>query len=96
MTHRDVLGLWRMDPKLFVAAKAMIVHEGKVLMLREASTSPDGTQIGLMQFPGGRLKPGEAVTDGLKREAFEETGLAVTPVRPVAVQEWRPHVRGED
>ena len=85
-----------MDPKLFVAAKAMIVHEGKVLMLREASTSPDGTQIGLMQFPGGRLKPGEAVTDGLKREAFEETGLAVTPVRPVAVQEWRPHVRGED
>lgn len=38
--------------------------------------------------PGGALKPGETLQEGLAREIREETGVAVDPVRPHAVNEW--------
>lgn len=81
--------------KLFVATKAFIVHEGKVLLLREAPKYEDGTNIGKYDAVGGRLKPGQRFDESLLREIKEETGLDVTIGRPFFTNEWRPEVRGE-
>ena len=85
-----------MEPKLFVAAKAFIVYNGKVLNLRESSKYEDTTQTGNYDVPGGRVKPGERFDHGLLREVKEETGLEIKIGNPIAVSEWRPKVRGED
>lgn len=83
--------------KLFVAAKSFIVHEGKVLVIRESEVYKDGTHIKDKKFgiPGGRIETGEGIIEGLKREAREEVGLDVTPVRPLEVHDWRPTIQGE-
>ncbi|MET0779348.1 MAG: NUDIX domain-containing protein [Candidatus Saccharimonadales bacterium] len=78
-----------------VAAKAVIVNdEGKILVLREAATYKDGTNVGKYHVPGGRLDKGEAFLDGLRREIAEETGLEAEPLYPLHVDEWRPIIRG--
>jgi 8-oxo-dGTP diphosphatase len=78
-----------------VAAKAVLVNdEGKVLILREASTYQDGTNMGRYHLPGGRTEPGEKFFDALRREILEETGLAAEPLRPIYVGEWFPTIRG--
>lgn len=84
-----------MEPKLFIATKALIVHEGKVLILRESGSYQDGTNAGRYDVPGGRLKPGERFDEALKREVLEETGLEITVGKPVSINEWRPVVRDE-
>ncbi len=84
-----------MPPKLFIATKAFIVHEGKVLILRESGKYADGTNSGRFDVPGGRLNPGERFDQALAREVLEETGLTVAVGKPIAVNEWRPVVRGE-
>lgn len=80
--------------KLFVATKALIVKDGKVLMLRE-KTSTDGTQTGKYSTVGGRVQPGERFDEGLMREVKEECGLDIQIGQPLFVQEWRPNVRDE-
>ena len=47
-----------------------------------------------MGICGGRLEVGEAFLDGLKREAKEEVGLVIEPIKPLYVGEWRPIIRG--
>lgn len=84
-----------MEPKLFIATKAIVVHNGKVLLLHESGSYQDGTNIGRYDLPGGRLHPGERFDEALRREVLEETRLEVEIKRPVAVNEWRPVVRGE-
>lgn len=80
---------------LRVAAKAVIVNaEGKVLILREAKTYKEGTNIGRYHMPGGRLEAGETYDEGLLREVSEETGLIVEPLYPIYVGEWRPVIKG--
>lgn len=81
--------------KLFIATKAFIVNNGKVLVLRESTQYSDGSNAGRFDVPGGRLKPGEHFEEALKREVKEETGLEVTIGKPVYVGEWRPTVKGE-
>jgi len=81
-------------PILQVAMKAVIVHDDKVLILREAATYGEGTQRGRYHMPGGRVEPGESFEDGLRREIREETGLEVTIEYPIYVGEWRPVIRG--
>lgn len=84
------------DEILRVAAKAVITDKnGKVLILREANTYEEGTNAGCYEIPGGRLNPGESFNDGLKREAKEETGLAVEPLYPLFVGEWKPVIKGK-
>lgn len=84
-----------MEPKLFIATKAVIVYGGKILLLRESDSYAEGTNIGRYDLPGGRLKPGERFNESLEREIFEETGLKIKIGNPIAVNEWRPVVRGE-
>jgi 8-oxo-dGTP diphosphatase len=76
-----------------IAMKAVIVKNGKVLLLREAATYDDGTQRGRYHMPGGRIEAGENFEDALKREVQEETGLEVDIKYPIYVGEWRPVIR---
>ena len=84
-----------MDTTLFVATKAFVVYQGKVLILRESGNYSDGSNAGKYDVVGGRVKPGERFDESLKREVKEETGLTITNEKPIHVGEWRPVVRGE-
>lgn len=55
-------------------AVAVIIRDGRVLIARR----PDHVhQGGLLEFPGGKVEPGETVQAALVREIEEETGLSV-------------------
>lgn len=78
-------------PVLQVAAKAVVVNDqGKVLIVREAATGKNNTKVGYWGLIGGRLEPGEAFLDALRREVSEEVGLQIEPLRPIYLGEWRP------
>lgn len=55
--------------------KGMILCNNKVLILKRALKTNFGG--GNWEFPGGKLEYGEELTEGLKREIKEETGLTV-------------------
>ena len=61
--------------KLFVATKAFIEYEGKILILQESGKYVDGTNVGRYDVPGGRVEPGQRFDESLRREIKEETGL---------------------
>jgi len=77
-----------------IALKALIIHEGKILVLREAATYDEGTNGGRYQLPGGRVEPGENIFDALKREVQEETGLQIEVGQPIYAGEWSPVIKG--
>jgi 8-oxo-dGTP diphosphatase len=81
--------------KLFVATKAFIMHEGRLLLIRESSHYSDGSNAARFDVPGGRVEPGQRFDESLRREVREETGLDVQVGQPFHVDEWRPVVRGE-
>jgi 8-oxo-dGTP diphosphatase len=83
------------DINLRVAAKAAIIYKNKVLILREANTYKDGTNIGKYGLVGGRINPEESFFDALERETKEETGLKVETIKPVYVGEWWPNIKGQ-
>ena len=62
---------------------AFRVHPGgsgqaQVLVARRA---PDAHQGGLLEFPGGKVEPGESVAEALIREFREEVALEIDPVQ---------------
>lgn len=63
-------------------AKAFIVHEGKILIVRER-IEENGVERVLHDVPGGGIEPGETLHEGLLREVMEEVGLTVRVERPV-------------
>jgi len=77
-----------------VATKAFVVHDGKILIVRESNRYKNGTNVGKYDVPGGRVKPGERFDAGLLREIKEETGLTVAIGKPFFVNEWRPTING--
>ncbi len=81
-------------PQLFVATKAFINHNAKILVLRESKQYVEGTNTGFFDVVGGRMTAGEQFDECLKREVKEETGLDVKIGRPFYVGEWRPIVKG--
>ena len=65
-----------MSPKLFnIGAKAIIVQDGKVLLLKKETQ--DRT---FWDAPGGRLGDGESVDEALRREVSEELPSATNIV----------------
>ncbi len=68
-------------PLLLVAA-AVIVEAGRVLLTRR----PEDTHLGgLWEFPGGKVRPGEAPRAAVRRELLEECNLLVEPGGPLEV-----------
>lgn len=64
------------SPDVLIAA-AVIVHDGRLLLVRRrvAEGSLSWT------LPSGKVEPGETVGEAAVREAFEEAGVSVEPVR---------------
>jgi len=68
-----------MSAKFAVAVTAIIVREDSVLLLKR---SPDKAHLpGYWDPCSGRMESGETPEQAVIREAFEETGLIVVPLR---------------
>ena len=64
------------------SAKALILHDGKLLLNRCVS------RLGIYYaLPGGGQHDGELLTEAVRREVMEETGLTVEPMRMSAIFE---------
>ncbi|MBF9073692.1 NUDIX hydrolase [Streptacidiphilus fuscans] len=60
-------------------AAAVVVHGGRVLMVRRAV--PEGELV--WQFPAGKIEPGETPADAAVRETVEETGVVTRLARVI-------------
>lgn len=65
---------------IHVVAAAVIDGAGRVLIAQRPAGKP---LAGGWEFPGGKLEPGEAPAEGLKRELAEEIGIAIEHPRPL-------------
>lgn len=81
--------------KLYVGVKALIVKEGKILLLREAAYD-EGTNEGKWDVPGGRIEPQETLAAALAREVSEECGLTIEAKEVLSVNETFPTIKGEE
>lgn len=68
--------------------KAFIVHQGKILVVKERITRPNQPLEIMLDLPGGGIELGESFEEALKREVFEEVGLQVAVERPVGGWEF--------
>lgn len=71
---------------LHVMAGVLRRDDGRLLI---AERPPGKHLAGLWEFPGGKLDPGEAPFDGLRRELAEELGIQVEAAEPWIVLPWR-------
>jgi 8-oxo-dGTP diphosphatase len=69
-----------MDTALHVVAGILRDAQGRVLLARRPEGKADA---GLWEFPGGKVEPGEAPLDALRRELHEELGLHVVDGEPL-------------
>jgi 8-oxo-dGTP diphosphatase len=69
---------------LSLGAGAVIVHDGRVLLVRNIR----GVTKGRYLLPAGRLEPNELPDQAAVREAFEETNLRVEIVGMLGVRLW--------
>lgn len=60
---------------------AVILHEGRVLMMKEAKKSCRGTWY----LPAGRVEKNESLEEAVIREVLEETGLSFQPISIICV-----------
>jgi ADP-ribose pyrophosphatase YjhB (NUDIX family) len=60
-------------PQITLAVGGIVVRDGALLMIRRGREPNEG----LWSIPGGRVEPGEFLSDAVKREVKEETGLEV-------------------
>jgi A/G-specific adenine glycosylase len=70
-------------PRKIIGA-AVIWRDGKILIDRR---KPGGTLGGLWEFPGGKLEPGETISQCITREIREELGIEITVGQELIVLE---------
>lgn len=68
-----------------LSVKAMIFHEGKLLLLQKN----DAEGLHHWEFPGGGLRFTEDFEAGLRREVSEETGLSITLEAPAGIWSYQ-------
>ena len=56
-----------------VAVGGVLFHQGRVLLVKRGKEPAKG----LWAIPGGKIEAGEKLTDAVKREFLEETGIEV-------------------
>jgi 8-oxo-dGTP diphosphatase len=78
----------------YIAAKAIIIHDGRVLVLRQ-NDDPAVSGYGRCHPPGGIVEPGEKLRETLAREVQEECGIDVEIGEVVSVEEWEADIRGD-
>ena len=83
-----------MQEKLFISQKALITHNEKVLVLKEAD---DGINVCVDKrcLPWGRIESGETLDQWFHREIMEETGLVVSKWELLWVTEFWPKKEDE-
>ena len=64
-----------------VGVGGVVIHGNRVLLIRRGREPLKGE----WSIPGGMLELGESLTDGVKRELLEETGLRVRPIEALTV-----------
>ena len=84
MTDRATSGPAHPARPLSVGAGAVIVHDQRVLLVRNIR----GVTKGRYLLPAGRVDPGELPDQAAAREAFEETNLRVDIAGLLGVRLW--------
>ncbi|WP_127105057.1 NUDIX domain-containing protein [Pararhodobacter zhoushanensis] len=67
-----------------LAARAVILRAGRLLIVN----AYPGDQSDLWCAPGGGVEKGASLPDNLKREVYEETGLAIRVGAPCLINEF--------
>jgi len=66
----------------YIVGAVLVNEDGEVLMVQEAKPSCRGQWY----LPAGRMEPGETITDAVKREVLEETGLEMDPTTLILME----------
>lgn len=72
-----------------VAVGILMKPNGDILLAQRPAGKP---YAGYWEFPGGKVEPGEAIVDALKREFIEELGVEILAAEPwCGVEHVYPH-----
>jgi 8-oxo-dGTP diphosphatase len=72
-------------PDAPIVGVGAIIYDGTHILLIRRDQEP---AKGRWPFPGGVVELGETISDALRREALEETGLEVEPGELMAIIDW--------
>ena len=75
-----------MIPPIRVAAKAVVIDGGEVLLTRNLNPDDPGGEFYLL--PGGGQHYGESLSECVRREVFEETGYGVSVGEVLFVRDY--------